>query len=88
MTRKKHQPLRTCVGCRQVQEKHGLIRLVRTASGVVVDETGKLTGRGAYLHDRKSCWEAGLAGSLARALRTEMDQPSKDRLQDYMETKL
>ncbi len=59
--RMKHVPQRTCVGCRTVMAKRQLVRVVRTADGVLVDPTGKLAGRGAYLHDRRSCWESGLA---------------------------
>lgn len=43
-------PLRTCVVTREKLEKKDLIRVVRTPEGnVLIDETGKLNGRGAYL---------------------------------------
>lgn len=43
-------PLRTCVVTREKLEKKDLIRVVRTPDGeVVIDESGKLNGRGAYL---------------------------------------
>ena len=48
---KKHVPQRTCVACREVNEKRSLIRIVRGPEGVAVDKTGKMPGRGAYLHD-------------------------------------
>jgi len=71
-------PQRTCVGCRTVQPKRQLVRLVRRADGsVTVDPTGKAQGRGAYLHDRRSCWRKALAGhALDQALKatlTEVD---------------
>jgi uncharacterized protein len=47
---------------------------VRTEEGVRVDPTGKLRGRGAYLHDQRSCWDAGLKGALAHALKTELTE--------------
>lgn len=75
MARKKHVPQRTCVGCRQVLAKRALIRVVRTPQGVQIDPTGKLAGRGAYIHDRRSCWERALAGSLAHALKAGTDNP-------------
>ncbi len=65
-------PQRTCVGCRQVLEKRALIRVVRGPDGVQIDPTGKAPGRGAYLHNLRSCWEQALRGSLAKALRTEL----------------
>jgi len=59
------QPERSCIACRQVQPKRGLVRLVRTHGGAVqIDLTGKLMGRGAYLCRRLECWEKGLRGSL------------------------
>ena len=84
--RVKHIPQRTCVGCRTVMPKRQLIRIVRSPDGVQVDSTGKLAGRGAYLHDRRSCWERGLKGTLARALKTELADEERERLQAYLET--
>jgi len=43
-------PQRTCVLTKEKLDKKDLIRIVRTPEqNVVVDETGKLNGRGAYL---------------------------------------
>jgi len=71
--RPKHIPQRTCVGCRKVLAKRELLRLVRTPGGVEVDPTGKLSGRGVYLHNLRSCWEHGLKGAVANALKTEIN---------------
>jgi predicted RNA-binding protein YlxR (DUF448 family) len=68
------------VGCREVLGKRSLIRIVRTPQGVQVDPTGKLAGRGAYLHDQQSCWEIGLKGTLANALKTELTAEDRERL--------
>ena len=84
--RVKHIPQRTCVGCREVQPKRKMIRIVRTAEGVQVDPTSKLAGRGAYLHDRRECWERGLHGSLAHALKTSLTLDDRTRLEDFMNT--
>jgi hypothetical protein len=82
--RVKHIPQRTCVGCRTVMAKRQLVRIVRTAGGVLVDPTGKLAGRGAYLHDRRSCWEAGLEGSLAHALKVALTANDREHLEAFM----
>jgi predicted RNA-binding protein YlxR (DUF448 family) len=66
--------------------KRQLVRVVRTEAGVLVDPTGKRAGRGAYLHDRHSCWEAGLRGSLARALKTDLTPADRERLRAFAET--
>ncbi|MEL7625891.1 MAG: YlxR family protein [Anaerolineaceae bacterium] len=81
----KHIPQRTCVGCREVLPKRNLIRLVKTEDGVRVDLSGKLPGRGAYLHDQKSCWRRGLNGTLAKALRTTISEQDLTALIAYME---
>ncbi len=82
--RVKHIPQRTCVGCREVLAKRQLLRVVRTMDGVRVDPTGKLAGRGAYLHDKRSCWERGLKGALTHALKTEISAEDRARLQEFM----
>jgi uncharacterized protein len=57
----KHVPLRTCVSCRESKPKRELLRIVRTPDGhVMIDATGKKSGRGAYLCARLSCWENAL----------------------------
>ena len=81
--RVKHVPQRTCVGCRQTLAKRSLIRLVRRGEGVVIDPTGKLPGRGAYLHNVRTCWEAGLKGSLAHALKAELSDSDRNKLRDF-----
>ncbi len=82
--RKKHVPQRTCVGCREVLPKKRLIRLVKTLSGVQIDPSGKMSGRGAYLHERRSCWERGIKGALAHALKTELTPDDRQLLLEYM----
>ncbi|MHB0989048.1 MAG: RNase P modulator RnpM [Bellilinea sp.] len=84
--RVKHVPQRTCVGCRQVMPKRNLIRVVRSPEGVSIDLTGKTAGRGAYLHDKKSCWESALKGALNHALKTELTEQDRDVLIHFMES--
>jgi predicted RNA-binding protein YlxR (DUF448 family) len=84
--RVKHIPQRTCVGCRKVLAKRTLVRLVRTTEGVVMDTTGKMTGRGAYLHNDRTCWEKGLKGALAHALKTTLDETNLETLKGIMLT--
>lgn len=81
----KHVPQRTCVGCREVHSKRSLIRVVRNPEGIFVDPTGKMAGRGAYLHEQKDCWKAGIENALGRALRKELTAEEKERLTKFME---
>jgi uncharacterized protein len=82
----KHVPQRTCVGCHTVLAKRTLIRLVRTPEGVRVDPTGKLNGRGAYLHNSRSCWERGMKGALQHALKVGLTNEDQQRLEAFMES--
>ena len=70
------------MGCRTVQPKRQLVRLVRQADGAVVaDPTGKAPGRGAYLHDRRSCWLKALTGQpLAQALKVTLTEANLSEL--------
>lgn len=81
--RQKRIPHRTCIGCRTVIPKRSLIRIVRSQDGVQIDFTGKKAGRGAYLHNKRSCWEIGLKGSLARALKTSLDEGEIAQLKEF-----
>lgn len=82
MTRKKHQPTRTCVACRRARNKRELVRLVRSPAGaVVVDETGRAPGRGAYLCAEQPCWERAVQRRiLHHALRTTLDPANAEQL--------
>ena len=82
--RVKHVPQRTCVGCREVIAKRALVRIIRTPEGVRIDPTGKAAGRGAYLHAQRSCWERGLKGALAHALKIELTDQDRETLRAFM----
>lgn len=73
------------MGCHEVNPKRSLIRIVRSSNGVVIDPTGKLPGRGAYLHDQHSCWEKGLKGPLAHALKIELTDAERQQLGSFAE---
>lgn len=81
--KKRHVPHRTCIGCREVHTKRELIRIVRQKDGVLVDPTGKMSGRGAYIHNRRSCWENALKGALAKALKTTLTAEDNNRMQEF-----
>lgn len=83
----KHIPQRTCIACRQTAGKRGLIRIVRTDQGVIVDPTGKKAGRGAYIHPNRQCVETVLQGNrLNQALRTGITAEDRNRLQEFLAT--
>lgn len=80
----KHVPQRTCVGCRETLAKRTLVRIVRTPQGVSIDHTGKAKGRGAYIHDQRSCWEKAMKGALAHALKVEISEADRQILIAYL----
>jgi len=85
--RRRRIPQRTCAGCRQVNPKRSMIRIVRTPGngGVRLDPTGKLSGRGTYLHEDPACWEAALNGNrLAQALKTQLSPEEREMLAAHM----
>ena len=90
MVRQKHQPERTCIGCREVKHKRELIRVVRTPEGrVIVDPTGKANGRGAYLCKDGDCWQKSLnRGQLARALKLTLSQEEMIMLDSLLKAEL
>ncbi len=79
---RKRIPQRTCVACRKVGTKPGLVRLVRISDGSVeIDTSGKKAGRGAYLCRARECWQSGLKGGrLEHALRTTLTQDTRELL--------
>ena len=77
--RPKHVTLRTCVACKETKSKRELLRIVRTPdSHIVLDATGKKSGRGAYLCARLSCWEIALKKKRLEQ-EFEMVIPEEDR---------
>jgi predicted RNA-binding protein YlxR (DUF448 family) len=83
--KRRRVPARSCVACHTIRPKRQLIRIVRTIDGqVVVDPTGKKSGRGAYLCAQRSCWDLGLKrGVLERALKTSVPPECRPALDSF-----
>lgn len=82
-------PLRTCVACREQRPQEGLIRISRTAAGVlevfapVMSRAAK--GRSAYVCPTFECVERALKESRKRvplgyALRTKIDSTVEGKI--------
>ncbi|GAC1384793.1 MAG: hypothetical protein NVS4B8_10100 [Herpetosiphon sp.] len=88
-SRPKHVPQRTCIVCRKVDAKRGLIRLVRLPEArVVIDLSGKRAGRGAYLCQEQACWiQAFKRRAIERALHLEqLDPVDRSMLEAHQST--
>lgn len=49
-------PMRQCVGCGEMKSKKEMLRVLKTTEGpIVLDNTGKKNGRGAYLCNDMEC---------------------------------
>lgn len=79
-------PTRTCVVTRERFPKQDLIRVVRTPEGeVIVDITGKMNGRGAYLKKDSSVFEkAKKSKALDRHLEVEVPDSLYESLNDLI----
>lgn len=69
-------PMRMCVVTREKFPKQELIRVVRTDNGVVVDETGKVNGHGAYLKKEKEVFEKAYKNKILNKV-LEVDVPKE-----------
>lgn len=79
-------PMRTCVVTREKLPKKELIRVVRTADGVIVDATGKVNGRGAYLKlDKEVIDKAKKTGVLEKHLEVKVEDSVYDELYKLLE---
>jgi len=76
-------PLRKCVACQQMMNKRELIRVVRTPQGeVMLDLTGKKSGRGAYLCGKAACFRlARKSKALDRALKHPVSEEIYEQLE-------
>lgn len=72
------------MGCGEPKEKRALIRIVRTPDGeILVDPTGKKSGRGAYICPNAECLvKAKKAKRLERAFETAIPDEIYARLEN------
>ena len=80
-------PMRTCVVTREKLPKGELIRVVRTPDGeVIIDETGKANGRGAYLKkDKEVFLKAQKNKVLNKQLEVEVPDKVFEELNDLVD---
>ena len=79
--------LRTCVVTKEQLEKKDLLRVVKTKEGeILVDETGKLNGRGAYIKKDIGVLELAKKNkALERALETSIDEKVYEEIKNIIE---
>ena len=78
-------PERTCIVCRTKKDKSEFIRIVKTKEDIVLDKTGKVAGRGAYICDSLECInKCKKTHALNRAFKQEVsEQTYTDLVNNY-----
>jgi predicted RNA-binding protein YlxR (DUF448 family) len=86
--KKRKVPMRKCVASQEMFPKKELIRIVRTPDEeILIDPTGKKSGRGAYLCAKPEYVElAKKKKALDRALKTPVSDDVYQRLETYIAT--
>ena len=80
-------PQRMCVGCREMKPKKELLRVVRTPEEeILIDFTGKKSGRGAYVCPEDACLNRAvkqrqLERALERAISPEVVEQLRRQIQ-------
>ena len=84
--KQKKIPMRSCIVTKEKLPKKELIRVVRTPEGnVIIDESGKANGRGAYLKkDLEVITKARKSKILNRVLEVEVPDALFDELVDML----
>ncbi len=80
-------PMRKCVGCGEMRPKKEMIRVLRTTEEeFVLDATGKLNGRGAYLCRAKECLDKAIKNKgLERSFKQAIPEAVYERLKKEMD---
>ncbi len=80
-------PMRTCVVTKESLPKKELLRVVRTPEGdILVDETGKSNGRGAYIKKDLSVLESAKKSKiLEKRLECEIEDSVYEEIKNIIE---
>ena len=82
----KKQPQRQCIGCRQMKDKKSLVRIIKCDEGILLDETGKKNGRGAYICPNADCFAKAVASKgLERSFKMPIEKSVYDKLAKELE---
>ena len=82
----KKDPLRKCVGCREMKPKSTLCRIVQSENIVNFDPSGKMAGRGAYVCRSRDCFDkARKTKGLERSLKSVVSDDVFTRLASCMD---
>ena len=80
-------PLRQCVGCGEDKEKKAMLRVIKTSEGeILLDDTGKKNGRGAYICPESECLQKAIkCKGLERSFKMPIPKDVYEMLTKEME---
>ena len=80
-------PLRKCTGCQEMKQKKDMMRVLKTAEcEIVLDTTGRINGRGAYLCRSMGCFEQAVKNKgLERSLKVKVPEETYESLKKEIE---
>ena len=78
-------PQRKCIVCGELKDKNDLLRIVKNKEeGILIDESGKVNGRGAYVCKDESCIKAlKKSNKLNQAFKMKIDDDIYEELEAY-----
>lgn len=83
---KKKIPLRKCTGCGEMKPKKELVRVVKTPDDhVLLDLTGRVNGRGAYICPDAACLKIA---RKAKRIEKSFQMQIPEEVYDMMEEEL
>lgn len=74
--------MRQCLGCHEMIGKKNMLRVVKTPEGqFMLDPTGKMNGRGAYICFSRECLENAIKSKgLERSFKMKIPEEIYDKL--------
>ena len=80
-------PMRQCLGCNEHKPKKEMLRVLRTPEGeILLDFTGKKSGRGAYIcYDAKCLKKARKSKRIENNLGVHITEEIYDRMESELE---
>ncbi len=83
---KRKIPLRKCTGCGEMKPKKELVRVVKTPNDeVLIDLTGRVNGRGAYICPNAACLKIA---RKSKRIEKSFQMQIPDEVYDKMEEEL
>ncbi len=85
---KKKIPLRKCTGCGEMKPKKELVRVVKTPDNeVLIDLTGKVNGRGAYICPNAECLKiARKSKRIERSFQMQIPDEVYNKMEEELKT--